>query len=678
MSEIVPVPIKFDKKHLKQKISTISQNEDIKVQPSNNKTGVRVWDKLHFCLYCENSYTNITKHYLGRHKDETEIQRILAMKLGSKERKSALLKIRNSGDYKHNTDVLEKGSGTVITWTRKEEKTSHSNYLPCEDCLGFFLKANLWRHRKQCPFKKTDVVGANKRCQSQASLLLPSSIGVCTGLKEKVLSRMSTDEVTMVVRNDPIIIRVGEKLFQKHGQLPHLYSHISQKMRELGRFLLSVRKEDPETSTMSKLLVPEKYPLAVKATQSLCGYGNKDNTYSNPSLALKIGHLLKKCCKVKIYKALISRTETNDAEKFCRLCEEYWEDDVSNAALQTLRTEKRSKGNILPLTEDIRKVQNLLKEKSRSMAEKLSKSFTKAGWDTLNQATLASLVIFNRRRGGETERITVDNYRNVKLKHTADSIKEVEEALSPVEKVMCRTIQRIEIRGKKGRTVPVLLPTNLREHIEVLLQHRQEAGVHKDNKYLFPRSSFDSLNPLRSADCLRRFANEADLSFPENLTSTKLRKHVATISQVLDLSKSDLENMANFLGHDIEVHRSFYRIPQETLQVAKMGRLLTAFDNGTVSKYSGKPLDEIPVDEAASSSSHEPQSSRSQQSSQEPQSSRSQQSSQEQQASTSDSSSSLEPQSSRSQQSSQEPQSSRSQQSSQEPQASSENFSFLE
>ncbi|KAK3089196.1 hypothetical protein FSP39_001655 [Pinctada imbricata] len=44
----------------------------------------------------------------------------------------------------------------------------------------------------------------------------------------------------------------------------------------------------------------------------------------------------------------------------------------------------------------------------------------------------------------------------------------------------------------------------------------------------------------------------------------------------------------------------------------------------------------------------------------------------------SDSSSSHEPQSSRSQQSSQEPQSSRSQQSSQEPQASSENFSFLE
>ncbi|KAH3741510.1 hypothetical protein DPMN_048235 [Dreissena polymorpha] len=56
--------------------------------------------------------------------------------------------------------------------------------------------------------------------------------------------------------------------------------------------------------------------------------------------------------------------------------------------------------------------------------------------------------------------------------------------------------------------------------------------------------------------------------------------------------------MASFLGHDITVHRSFYRLSQETLQVARMGRLLTAFNNGTVGQYSGKSLDEIPLDES--------------------------------------------------------------------------------
>nr|XP_022296593.1 uncharacterized protein LOC111106273 isoform X2 [Crassostrea virginica] len=79
----------------------------------------------------------------------------------------------------------------------------------------------------------------------------------------------------------------------------------------------------------------------------------------------------------------------------------------------------------------------------------------------------------------------------------------------------------------------------------------------------------------------------------QNLTSTKLRKHVATVSQILNLEKNDIEIMAGFLGHDIRVHRSFYRLPSDTLQIARMGTILTAFDNGEISKYSGMSLDEI-------------------------------------------------------------------------------------
>ena len=95
----------------------------------------------------------------------------------------------------------------------------------------------------------------------------------------------------------------------------------------------------------------------------------------------------------------------------------------------------------------------------------------------------------------------------------------------------------------------------------------------------------------------RKFALLANLKYSKNLTSTKLRKHVATVSQILNLSKNDLEVMANFMGHDIEIHKSFYRIPQETLQVSLMGKRLSAFDRGTISKYSEKSLDDIALDE---------------------------------------------------------------------------------
>ena len=83
---------------------------------------------------------------------------------------------------------------------------------------------------------------------------------------------------------------------------------------------------------------------------------------------------------------------------------------------------------------------------------------------------------------------------------------------------------------------------------------------------------------------------------PENTTSTCLRKHIATMSQILNLDATDLESMANFLGHDISVHRSFYCLPQGTVQIVQMGRLLTAFDQGTIAQYSGKSLDDISIE----------------------------------------------------------------------------------
>lgn len=87
------------------------------------------------------------------------------------------------------------------------------------------------------------------------------------------------------------------------------------------------------------------------------------------------------------------------------------------------------------------------------------------------------------------------------------------------------------------------------------MRWRQEADVSKDNQYVFARPNFGSLEPLRSSDVLLYFAKEAGLTNPDHITSTKMRKHVATVAQVLKLDKQDLETMAHFMGHDITVHR---------------------------------------------------------------------------------------------------------------------------
>ncbi|XP_056001324.1 uncharacterized protein LOC125677270 [Ostrea edulis] len=570
--------------------------KDVEVQQSGNQDGIRVWDKVHYCVYCEKGFTNITKHYLGVHSNETDVQHIKSHPLKSTNRKLALMKLRNSGDFQHNYEVLRTRHGTLVTFTRNWNETSADQFLPCQYCLGFFLKSSLWRHTKNCPFAP-ERKEKYRKVSSQSMLLLPTSTDVSEGLREKVLSRMSADEISIAARNDPIIVRVGETLYQKHGHLTHLYTYVSQKMRELGRLLILLRETDKDINSLDDAIHPKKYPAVVKCTKTLCGFQENSNSYNNPSLALKLGHSLKKCAKIKNSLALIQGNgdSTKDAEGFFTLCENEWTDSVSSSAFQTLASNKLNKGHGLPLAEDIQKMQTLLKEKTEELVIQLQKSVKKSVWDELNQVTLARLVMFNRRRGGESERMTLASFCEKRSK--SDSLKEIEDSLKPLERILCKTFSRVEIRGKRGRMVPILITPALERSIVLLNETREQAGVSKSNPYVFARSGFSSLNPIRSSDCLRKFAEESGVKNTRNLTSTKLRKHVATVSQILNLEKSDIEIMAGFLGHDIRVHTSFYRLPSDTLQIARMGTILTAFDNGEISRYSGKSLDQIACEE---------------------------------------------------------------------------------
>ena len=85
-------------------------------------------------------------------------------------------------------------------------------------------------------------------------------------------------------------------------------------------------------------------------------------------------------------------------------------------------------------------------------------------------------------------------------------------------------------------------------------------------------------------------------SNPETLRSTRLRKHIATITQIANLKRNELDMLAKFMGHDVEIHREFYRLPEETTQLAKVSKLLYALDTGKVSSLVGKKLSEIEID----------------------------------------------------------------------------------
>jgi len=265
-------------------------------------------------------------------------------------------------------------------------------------------------------------------------------------------------------------------------------------------------------------------------------------------------------------------------------------------ALKTLRDQKINKVTVMPLTRDIAKMSSYLSKTAEdAVADLQSEQSTdedqENAWVSLAQACLAQIVMFNRRRSGEVSKMKVSMYRDaVSASRPADS--DIHAQLSEVEHTLCRVLTRIEIPGKRGNFVPILLTHKFRQAVDLLLEKRHVVNVAQMNDFVFARPN--SLSHIRGSDVLRTFASECGAEAPHTLRSTKLRKHVATISQVINLKNNELDVLAQFLGHNIKVHRDYYRLPSDVLQTAKIAKILMALDNGE--QLAGKSLDDIHID----------------------------------------------------------------------------------
>ncbi|KAM4523902.1 uncharacterized protein V3H82_002002 [Fundulus diaphanus] len=221
----------------------------------------------------------------------------------------------------------------------------------------------------------------------------------------------------------------------------------------------------------------------------------------------------------------------------------------------------------------------------------LKEEVVKKNWAELAKITLCEVIIFNRRREGEVSKMPLNAFT---LRDTSVTHPDVEVALTELEKKLCKHFQRIEIKGKRGRKVPILLTPGMVLSMELLVQHRRNCNVLDANPYMFGRPQ--TLNHFRGSDIIREIAQSCGAKHPGALSSTKLRKHMATMSKVLNLKDNEMDDLADFLGHDIRVHRQYYRLPEGTLQLAKISKVLLALERGKLSNFKGRNLDEISID----------------------------------------------------------------------------------
>ncbi|XP_041914388.1 uncharacterized protein LOC121679609 isoform X3 [Alosa sapidissima] len=571
-----------------------SSSESVVVMNVKKKSdGSRAYSKRHFCLFCSKPYAKMARHLEHVHKNEAEVAAAVRFPKNSKSRRIHLDLLRKKGNRAHNIDVIREGSGVIVPCKQTSDRNINpQDFLHCLSCQGLFKRRFLWKHMKRCTLaRQCGVLKPGKnRIQSLCANAQPVPVGVSAKLW-KLLSEMSQDDVTHAAKNDVCIVKMGEQMFNKIGHDPSKHEYIRQKMREVGRLLLAGTQESP-MKTMEDFILPSNFPHVVNAVKDVAGFDSNSNSFKIPSLALKLGHSLQKIASIIECNAMISGKKkiVENAQHFKQIYRTCWNENVSSSALKTLSEAKWNTPQLLPFTEDVKKMHMYMDQKQKEAYQQLTNEKSSRNWVDLAEVTLAQLILFNRRREGEVSKMRLTAFTETDVPLHAD----VAEALTALEKKLCEHFKRIEIRGKRDRKVPLLLTPAMQASMELLVKTRASCEVLENNIYFFSRPRQETF--IRGYKCIHQFAKECQAKYPERLSSTKLRKHVSTLSKVLNLKDTEMDQLADFLGHNIAVHRKFYRLPEGTLQLAKVSKVLMAMERGCLMDYKGKNLDEIEID----------------------------------------------------------------------------------
>lgn len=151
-------------------------------------------------------------------------------------------------------------------------------------------------------------------------------------------------------------------------------------------------------------------------------------------------------------------------------------------------------------------------------------------------------------------------------------------SLSTQNRKIAEKYVRFCIRGKLGRTVPVLLPHDLFESINLILKFREKVGVPKNNPYVFglPSNEKRRYKYLRACILMRKFAGQCNAVNSNTLRGTTLRKHVATHCIQFNLNEIDVSDLATFMGHADKIHKEHYRQPLPARDILKISQYLEA------------------------------------------------------------------------------------------------------
>lgn len=564
---------------------------ETKLCESGKRKGQLLYAKENVCFFCEKIFSNIQKHLEQKHSSQKEVKIISKLQKNSIERLNAQAMLRNKGNFAHNVRVLKAEEGELFVVRRPEETCSAELYLPCPDCYGFYMSYDLWKHK--CPGRKG--IEAHQLKQRGKILLIEATSSALDEDVKDLLSKISNPTLKDLIAQDDIIKKFVAYLVDKHSvDTKKQDAYIRERARNLGRFMLCVQ-EEPDLSNAKLfdiLSQPKLFDIAVKCALLV--------SETSVELCRKIGHSIRKC--LTILRGIGMRTADyellSNVKLFDDLMATEWSDRVSSKSLKKQYQAKLNKMSKLPSKEDILKLSDGISREFEQALAALEREPFIENWRRFAEILLAKIVFFNKRRAGEASRMKITDYQAVENRLNNQIQAELFDSLTEEEKKIASKHLVVYTPGKRGRHVPTIITLEMKRGIDFLIQSRRDVGIKESNPFIFAMPHKDT--ELQAWNVIRKLSEKLGV---KNCQSTNLRKYLATTIQTLGFKDSDLDSVAHHLGHDIRIHREFYRMDDATIELAKISKLLHLSERGELHKNKGKTLEDLEF--ALSSSSEE-------------------------------------------------------------------------
>ncbi|XP_043224112.1 uncharacterized protein LOC122382612 [Amphibalanus amphitrite] len=535
----------------------------------------KTYDTVNSCLFCKKKIKQkMRRHLKTKHSDKQQVAHAMTGTADQQDRKFSLLISR--GNFEHNLEVLEAGKGELMLKRRpKKPDIPVTKFLPCPGCLAFMLREDLQQHHPVCPADNMDSLDNAMITTKAENLLRRFDPGDVPEFVREIRDKAIRD----VVCGDRTLVAYANYTVESKGKNENHLKPIKTRVTKLAKVLLDVRDRKSQPNlTMDELCDARYFDDIVHVTKQAAGYreGTKltPPTFLVPTVPRTVGTALGKVCHVLLGVSMREgNTEMqNRISIFKRLLENEWGDKMGRASLETLNLRKQNAEKQLPTTEDMKRLQNHLQTKLASTMESVSRKPSVKSYNTLACVTAVSLMVFNKRRGGESMKIRVRDYTS-RAAYTQNET--VVNSLSDLEKQIMDKMCLIKTRGKRGRTVPVLIPQMEKRAIDLLVSLRESVGLRDsvpEEALLFSKAPEGRL--VNGWYQLKKECRDAGCRDINAITSTNMRKYLATIAQIMNLSENEMDQIASHLGHDITVHRKYYRLPDSTVELAKIAKLL--------------------------------------------------------------------------------------------------------